>query len=211
MKVMVISLGAVLALAGCNFLNDEAKVEDSIRENLASRGEVTQVDLAQQEDGTFAGFAVVRDRASGAESRLNCTARRTEGTEINWQCVPTVDDAAIASIENNIREFYRGRQIEVAQIDLERADDDGMRGSGRIRDASGAEASVNCTATRENPQSTDFRWECNPAEEAANGAGGAAAAGGSPAAEGDPAGGAGPGGKPGADEAVATADGGGKD
>ncbi len=53
-------------------------------------------------------------------------------------------------MENNIREFYRGRQIEVSEIDLERVDDQRMRGGATLQDNMGNRARVDCTATREN-------------------------------------------------------------
>jgi hypothetical protein len=165
MKKVVILFGLALAVAGCTVASEEDQLENSIRNTLSSRGEVKQVEITKLDDDNFTGFAVVRSN-DGREGRLNCTATRRggSGTNFDWRCLPTADETTISDIETNIREFYRGRQIEVSAIDLERVDDQRVRGSATLQDGSGSQARVNCNATRENPESTRFRWTCDPAE-----------------------------------------------
>ena len=165
MKKFVIVCALTLTAGGCNIASEEDQLENSIRNTLSSRGEVKQVEITKQSDDNFTGFAVVRSR-DGREGRLNCTATRRggSGTNFDWRCLPTIDEATISEVENNIREFYRGRQIEVSEIDLERVDDQRMRGGATLQDNMGNRARVDCTATRENVETTNFRWECNPAE-----------------------------------------------
>jgi len=161
MKAFAVSLGAMLALSGCTIESEEDQLENSIRQNLSAQGNVQQVELSRQDDNNLRGFAVVRT-AEGVESRYNCTARRTEGTNFQWNCLQTIDDQVITRMENNIRQEL-SNQAEVVQVELSRQDDNRMSGYALVRDEGGSEVRMDCSATRQDPASTNFRWECAPA------------------------------------------------
>lgn len=159
MKALTISLGyALLMLAGC--ASEEDQLENAIRENLASRGTVKQVELTKSDDNNMTGFAVVQT-ATG-EGRMNCTAQRTEGSNFNWRCVPAIDEAMLTQMENTIRQSL-SQQATVLAVDMSRQDDDHMTGYAQVRDGDGTEGRVNCTAVRETGGTGNFNWECAPA------------------------------------------------
>lgn len=159
MRAFAISLGgALLMLAGC--ASEEDQMENAIRENLASRGTVKQVELTKTDENNMAGFAVVQT-ATG-EGRMNCTAQRTSGSNFNWRCVPTIDEAMLTQMENTIRQSL-AEQATVLAVDMSRQDDDHMTGYAQVRDADGDEGRVNCTAARETGGNGNFNWECAPA------------------------------------------------
>jgi hypothetical protein len=158
MRAFAISLGgALLMLAGC--ASEEDQLENAIRENLASRGTVKQVELTRSDDNNMTGFAVVQT-ATG-EGRMNCTAQRTSGSEFNWRCVPAIDEAMLTQMENTIRQSL-SQQATVLAVDMTRQDDDHMTGHAQVRDADGDEGRVNCTAAREAGGNGNFNWECAP-------------------------------------------------
>lgn len=79
---------------------DEAlltQMETSIRQSLAQRGEVVEVDMRRQDDDHMTGFVRVRD-AEGAEVRANCSASRDTGDQGNfsWRCGEGADSGAAA-------------------------------------------------------------------------------------------------------------------
>ena len=64
------------------------EMETQIRQELANRAEVVEVDMRRAgDDNHMEGHAVVADGA-GNQLRLNCTAERTEGNRFNWECNP---------------------------------------------------------------------------------------------------------------------------
>jgi hypothetical protein len=179
MKAFAIPLGLALSVAACTVSTEEDQLENAIRENLSSRGNVTQVELTRENDDRMTGFAVVRV-ADGTESRLNCSAQRSTGTNFNWQCLPTVDEASLTAVENVIRADL-ANQGTVEEVDLQRVDDNNMRGHARLV-VDGAEVRANCTATRDTTNTANFNWRCGAAEE---GAPAPAAAAADPAAAGE--------------------------
>jgi hypothetical protein len=164
MRALAISLGlalAVTAVTACTVESEEDQLENAIRNQLAGQGNVLDVELTRQDDNNMNGFANIRDN-EGREGRLNCTARRTEGTNFQLNCLPAITDQIVQEMENNIRTTL-ARQGEVLQVDLTRQDDMRMTGFALVRAGDGTEVRANCTATRENPSSRMFNWECNPA------------------------------------------------
>lgn len=164
MKAFAIPLGLALSVAACTVSTEEDQLENAIRENLSSRGNVTQVELTRQGDDNMSGFAVVR-AADGTESRLNCTAQRASADNFNWRCQPTVDEAALTAVENVIRADL-ANQGTVEEVDLQRVDDNNMRGFARLV-INGAEIRTNCTAARDGADGGNFNWRCGPAEDGA--------------------------------------------
>jgi len=156
MRAFAISLGgALLMLAGC--ASEEDQLENAIRENLASRGTVKQVELTKSDDNNMTGFAVIQT-ATG-EGRMNCTAQRTQGANFNWRCVPAIDEAMLTQMENTIRQSL-SEQATVLAVEMSRQDDDHMTGHAQVRDRNGTEGRVNCTAARETGGTGNFNWEC---------------------------------------------------
>lgn len=176
-RSLALALAMTMAGAGCTLEGQEDQLENSIRQNLSGQGNVQQVELTKQGDGSFTGFAVVR-RANGIDNRLNCTAQPTAGStsNFNWRCLSAVDEATLQEMENAIRENL-ARQATVLEVDLDRQDDNSMIGFARVRDANGNEIRTECTATRENPESSNFQWACRPREAAAGAQSPSAAAG----------------------------------
>ena len=162
MKALAISLVLALAATACTIESEEDQLENAIRNNLSSQGNVLDVQITRQDDNNFNGFAELRD-AGGNQGRLACTAQRRDGSNFNWRCLPTITEEVVQDIENQIRAFYAQRQVEVVQIDLARQDDMRMTGNALLRDPMGNEAQANCEANRVNEASREFRWRCNPA------------------------------------------------
>ncbi len=164
MKKPVLSiLGlSVFALAGCNIASQEDQLENSIAASLSNQGEVKQVELTKQDDDNFTGFALIRDR-NGREGRLNCTARRTTGSNFDWRCSPTIDESVVTEMEGIIRTEL-ARQATVLEVNMTRQDDNRMTGFARLQDGSGTEIRTNCTATRDAAGTANFNWRCQPGE-----------------------------------------------
>ena len=159
MNLAVMSIG--LSLAAAPPANaDEAVIEDWIRAELASQGEVLQVEMTRRDADHMTGFADIRDN-EGREGRLNCSARRTEGTNFQLNCLPAITEQIVQEMENNIRTNL-AQQAEVLQVDLNRQDDMRMTGHALVRAQDGTEVRAACTATRQDPSSRMFNWECNP-------------------------------------------------
>jgi len=169
MKRLAIYLGCALA-AGCSMSGQEDALENSIRENLAPRGEVKQVEMTRQDGDHMRGFATVRPAGAAADSRLDCIATRdlAKGAVFyNWRCVPAIDEALLTQMEATIRQSLAA-QAEVQAVEMTRRDDDHMTGFATVRDAAGNEIRANCTATRDGDDQGNFSWECRPpGEEAA--------------------------------------------
>jgi hypothetical protein len=164
MKKPVLSiLGlSVIALAGCNIASQEDQLENSIAASLSNQGEVKQVELTKQDDDNFTGFALIRDR-NGREGRLNCTARRTTGSNFDWRCSPTIDESVVTEMEGIIQTEL-ARQATVLEVNMTRQDDNRMTGFARLQDGSGTEIRTNCTATRDAAGTANFNWRCQPGE-----------------------------------------------
>ena len=174
MKAFAISLGLALAVAGCTVQSEEDQLEEAIRNNLSSQGNVVRVEMTRVDDDNINGFADIREN-SGSEGRLTCTARREAGSNFNWRCSPAVTEDMVQNMETLIRTNLSG-QTEVLEVDMSRVDDNRMTGFARFRDQSGAEQRADCVATRQT--GNQFNWECNQG-------GGAAAPGGEAAGGGN--------------------------
>ena len=167
MTRIAICLGCALAAAGCSISSGEDGLENSIRENLASRGEVKQVEMTRQDADRMTGFAIVRAAGASADSRLDCTARRdpAKGASFyNWRCVPAIDEAMLTGMEATIRESLAA-QASVEQVEMTRQDDDHMTGFAIVRDAGGNRIRTDCTAARDNDDQGNFSWQCRPADD----------------------------------------------
>lgn len=157
MKAFAISLGLALAVAGCTVQSEEDQLEEAIRNNLSSQGNVLRVEMTKVDDNNINGFADIREN-SGSEGRLTCTAQRSEGSNFNWRCSPAVTEDMVRNMENLIRTNLSG-QTEVLEVDMSRVDDNRMSGFARFRDQSGSEQRADCVATRQT--GNQFNWECN--------------------------------------------------
>lgn|GEM_PF-3051330 len=178
MRKIAIGLGCALAAAGCSMSSEADRLENAMRETLAARGEVKQVEMTAQDADRMTGFASVRPAGASADSRLNCTATRDPAkgaAYYNWRCVPAIDEALLNEMKQTIRTALAA-QATVQQVEMTRQDDDHMTGYAIVRDANGNEVRTNCTATRDNSDQGNFSWECRPPGE------GAAAADTAPAA-----------------------------
>ena len=174
MKREAILLGCALAAAGCSMSGQEEALENSIRENLGSRGEVKQVEMTKQDADRMNGFAVVRASGAPADSRLDCTATRDPAkgaSYYNWRCVPAIDEALLTQMEGTIRQALAA-QASVQEVEMTKQDANRMTGFATLQDPAGNEIRTNCTATRDNDDQGNFSWEC----QAADGSGGAAPA-----------------------------------
>ena len=180
MKRLILSVGLVLAASGCQVPNEEDLIEGSISNTLANQGNIQEVEITRQDADNFSGFAVVRD-ARGLDNRLNCTARRKaeKGSNFDWRCLPTVDEATMTNVENAIRESL-SQQATVRQVDMSRQDDNNMTGFAVVQLADGSEVRSTCTARRENETSANFDWRCGPGEPTGGGAPAAGGDGGKP-------------------------------
>ena len=94
MRILAISLGGMLALAGCTpAVNDQMidQMEQEVSNGLAAQGTVKQVELTRENDDRMTGYAVIEPSAApGTDIRFDCTAERQgdSGTMFDWQCTP---------------------------------------------------------------------------------------------------------------------------
>jgi hypothetical protein len=163
MKRLAIFLGCALAAAGCSMSSEEDRLENAMRETLAARGAVKQIEMTKQGDGRMTGFAVVQP-ANGAQGRLDCTADRdpAKGANYyNWRCVPAIDEALLTQMEGTIRQSLAA-QASVEAVEMTRQDNDHMTGYATVRDAAGNQIRANCTATRDSGDQGNFSWQCRP-------------------------------------------------
>ena len=91
MKTEAILLITLLGLTACS-ASDEDEVKTAIREGLAQRGTVLQVEIVRRDEDHMTGFAILRNHA-GDEVRMNCTVERESvSTMMNegfsWRCLP---------------------------------------------------------------------------------------------------------------------------
>jgi hypothetical protein len=159
-----------LALGGCTMESQEDQLENSIRSELGNQGSTVQeVELTKQENGNMTGYAVVRE-ASGRTGRLACTAGPTGGSSTNfsWHCSPAIDQAVEQEMNGIVRREYESRGAEVLEVAMHRANDDNhMTGTARVRDGSGTESRLTCSAERDANTPGTFGWQCAPAGEGA--------------------------------------------
>lgn len=165
MRALIAAAMLPLSLAACSFsvgANDQQQLEQSMRETLANQQiNIGEVNLSQQADGNYTGYVTGTDR-NGRQGRFNCTAGRGEGTQMSWNCRPTIDDQVLAALSRVIREQL-GRQGEVLDVTLRRDNDyDRISGSATVR-VDGQEVRLPCTATRDAGSPTgEFDWRCMP-------------------------------------------------
>jgi len=157
-KLTIILLLA--ATSACTGESEEQQLENSMRAELSKQGEVKEVDLTSTDDDNLAGHAVV-GKAGGPDMRMKCTARRTEETKFDWQCQQEIDEAVLTNMENAMRAEL-AKQAEVVGIELRKEGDDRMVGPALVRDATGAQVEMSCSATRTGSDVGDFAWECAP-------------------------------------------------
>ena len=161
MKRTAIYLGCALALAGCS--SEEDRLENAMRETLAEKGNVQEIEMTKAGDDRLTGFARIR-QPNGREGRLNCTADRdaSKGASyFNWRCVPAIDDALLREMEASIRADISQRGT-VDQVQMQKQDEDNMTGFVLARDAGGPQVRLDCTATRESGDVGNFSWRCDP-------------------------------------------------
>lgn len=156
-----IVLTALLGAAGCNVVSEEDQLENAIREGLSNQGTVQEVNLTRQDENNINGYVAMQD-TTGRQGRLNCTAQRTEGSNFSWRCAPAIDESVLRDMEGQIRERL-SQQADVVGVDLQRAGDDNhMSGQATVRDGTGAEIQVPCTAER--TEGANFNWRCGEGE-----------------------------------------------
>jgi hypothetical protein len=167
MKTLAIALGAAtLLLAGCG-QNEQAFVDNLVRQAVTNTGEAQEVAMTRQADNSFSGTATVRRRADGQTVRFNCTARRQgETTQYLANCLQAVDQLMVDTMKTEIRRGLTANGAEVLNIELSVQDQNRMAGFADVR-AGGETIRARCEATRESADSPAFRWACNPPEEGA--------------------------------------------
>ena len=151
---------ALAALSACE--KPEDLLENSIRTELSKRGEVKEVEMKQDGDDRLTGFA--RVRVGGQEARLDCKATRKSSTEYDWECKPAIDENVLKGMEDSLRKQFEAQQITVLDIDMQKDGEDNMKGYAQLRDRSGEEARLDCSARREG---STFQAECQLPEGAA--------------------------------------------
>jgi hypothetical protein len=161
MKIWIPAL-ALLALAGCE--KPEDALENSIRAELSKQGDVREVEMRADGDERFTGFATVKGQQG--EGRLGCKATRKSSTEYDWECAPVIDEASLKGMEDSLRKNLEAQQLTVVEIDLQKVDEDNMKGYSLVRDSDGAQGRLSCSAAR---AGGTFQGECHvPAEGEAN-------------------------------------------
>jgi hypothetical protein len=152
-----------ITLAGCE--DPEEAMENTVRETLADRGNVQEVDMSEGEDGNMTGHAVVA-AANGQSSRYNCSANKVGGgSTYRINCLPAIDEGMLTAMEAEIRGLYEQRGAQVLEVEMRKEDEDHMRGHMIARDETGAQARLVCTAER-NTADSQFPWQCVPEGEA---------------------------------------------
>src|SRR5438128_9831851 len=152
MKAVVISLGALMLLAGCG--NEQKRVEDGVRAQLSAQGNVTQVSMTKQADGGWQGSATVRV-ADGHDARVNCR------TDANGQgrCSQVIDQQLIDATTATLRQQYTSRGFTVLQAEMAKENEDLIAGDATVRGPDGDELHVHCTAPRD-PANGRFGLSC---------------------------------------------------
>jgi hypothetical protein len=167
MRAFVILAGTAALLAGCG--NDQKRAEDAVRSQLSSQGTVTQVTMTKQADGGYLGNATVR-MADGHEARVNCTVN----PQGQGRCSQVIDQQLIDATTATLRQQMTARGLTVVEAQMAKENDDLISGDAVVRDASGAEQRVHCTAPRD-PANGRFGLSCQAADAATAGHEGPAA------------------------------------
>ena len=156
MRIWILPV-ALLGAWGCSSVEQQA--EEAIRNHLASQGAVKQVDLSPQGNGdNLSGFAVIG--TANGDVRLECTARRLEGSQYDLNCAQEIDQGMIAETENLIRTQLGQQGVTVNAISMRRESSDRMVGTASVSDASGASGELTCSAVRETAGSRQFAINC---------------------------------------------------
>jgi hypothetical protein len=160
MKGFALLLGGTLLIAGCT----EAEgpfVDNLVRQAAADagRGNVQQVQMTKQGDGTYSGFATVRG-ADAQLARLNCTARRTEGRNYEARCVQALDEVLLNQLKAEIRRSFTAQGITVVALELTAQGDDRVTGHADLRAPNGEQGRMACSGARE--PSGRFPVNCRP-------------------------------------------------
>jgi hypothetical protein len=164
MKSFSIAASLALALTACTAQSDEDQLENVIREGLAKQGEVQQVELNKQPNGSMTGFAMIRE-PNGRVGRLTCSAEPAGTSKYNWKCSPAIDEKTEKEMEDIIRAELSKRG-PVIQLEMKRHnDDDHMSGFAVVHDDAGEEFRLTCSATRNADKTAGFSWECGDASE----------------------------------------------
>lgn len=184
MRSYAFALGTAVLLLGACRQNEQAFVDNLVRQALSNTGEAQDVSMTKQGDNGFTGTASAR-RPDGQVVRFNCTARRQgDTTQYLANCLQVVDQSMVDAMKAEIRRGLTGNGAEVLNVDLTIRDQNRMSGFADVR-AGGETIRATCEATRERPDSAAFRWECRPPEgQAAAGEQGAPAEGGEVPADG---------------------------
>jgi hypothetical protein len=165
MKTCWIALASALALAACSSQSDEEQLAATIRDNLASQGNVQQVEMKKQPGGGMAGFAMIRE-PNGRLGRLNCTAAAVGDSKYDWKCAPAIDEKTLREMEAVMRTELAKRG-PVLQLEMKKAGDDNhMTGTAVVKDESGEEFHLACSAARGEGKGASFTWKCGDASEA---------------------------------------------
>jgi hypothetical protein len=149
MKGFALLLGGTLLIAGCTQAEGPF-VDNLVRQAAAEagRGNVQQVEMTKQGDGTYSGFATVR-AADAQIARLNCTARRTEGRNYEARCVQALDETLLNQLKAELRQSFTTQGLTVLALELARQGDDRVTGHADVRAPNGEEARLACTGARE--------------------------------------------------------------
>jgi hypothetical protein len=163
---LLLAAAAVPALAACT-QNEQAFVDNLVRQAVTNTGEAQQVAMTKQADNSFSGTVIVRRRADGQTVRFNCTARRQgDSTQYLANCLQNVDQLMVDTMKAEIRRGLTANGVEVVNVELAIQDQNRMTGHADVR-AGGQEIRTNCVASRESADSPAFRWECNPPDQPA--------------------------------------------
>lgn len=157
MRAFVFMAGATALLAGCNSGGDQQLVENGVRAMLSPQGNVTQVSMTKQQDGGWQGYALVR-AADGHEARVNC--RSTTSGDLT--CSQGIDHQLTDQVIATLREQFTARGLTVVDVQMAKENDDLISGNAVIRDRTGAEQRVHCTAPRD-PANGRFGLNCREA------------------------------------------------
>ncbi|HEV7658464.1 MAG TPA: hypothetical protein VGO55_01335 [Allosphingosinicella sp.] len=161
MKGFALLLGGTLLIAGCT----EAEgpfVDNLVRQAAAEAGRggnVQQVRMTKQGDGTYSGFATVR-AADSQVGRFNCTARRTEGRNYEARCVQALDAVLINQLKAELRQSFVANGMTVLALELSGQGEDRVTGHADLRAANGEEGRMACAGARE--PSGRFPVNCSP-------------------------------------------------
>ena len=164
MKPFTIPLAgaAGLLLAGCG-QNEQAFVDNLVRDTISNQGSVQEVNMHSSGDHNFSGTAQIR-LPSGQTARFNCTAaRQGSSTRYESRCVPIVDQATVDAMKAEIRRGLTANGAEVVNVEMTLQGQDRMTGYADVR-AGGESIRATCEATREGPDTANFRWQCRPPE-----------------------------------------------